>query len=61
VSNNNYNTYFCDRVNRNSGYPVVRAGAGYSDSSANCGLSYVYCTNASYSYADYGSRLLKIS
>ena len=61
VSNNSYNTYFCDRVSHYSGYPVVLAGAGYSDSNANCGLSYVYYTDASNNYAYCGSRLLKIS
>ena len=61
VNNNSYNTYFCDAVYHYSGCPVMLAGAWFSSSSADYGLSYVYCTGASYGYSDYGSRLLKIS
>ena len=58
VSNNSYNTYFCDRVYHNSGCPVMLAGARYNDSNANYGLSYVNYTNASNNNANYGSRHL---
>ena len=37
------------------------AGARYNYANAYCGLSCVSYTNATFSGADYGSRLLKIS
>ena len=61
VSNNSYNTYFCDRVDHYSGYPVLLAGARYGNSGADCGLSCVNYTDASSRNSSCGSRLLKIS
>ena len=61
VNNGSYNTYFCDRVSRYSGCPVMLAGAGCSGSSASCGLSCVLYASASNYSANFGSRLLKIS
>ena len=61
VQNYNYNTYFCDAVYRYSGFPVMLAGARYSSSDADCGLSCVSYASASNRYSNCGSRLLKIS
>lgn len=61
VNNGSYNTYFCDQVYHVAGYPVMLAGAVYSNAGAYCGLSYVGYAGASNSNANCGSRLLKIS
>ena len=60
VKNSDCNTHFCNYVFHCSGFPVLLAGAGYDDSGAGCGLSYVLYTSASHNNAGYGSRLLKI-
>lgn len=61
VDNEDCDTYFCNYVFHNSGYPVVLAGARYYYAGANGGLSFVNYTSATSSLAYFGSRLLKIS
>jgi hypothetical protein len=56
-----YTVAFCDGVYlTNSSNPCVYVGAYYNYSSANFGVSYFHCNNASSSYSNIGGRLLKI-
>lgn len=61
VDNDDCDTYFCNYAFHYAGYPVMLAGAGCVSALARYGLSYVYYTSATGSYANCGSRLLKIS
>ena len=61
VQNDNYDTYFCDRIYHGSGNPLPSFGAYYLGASALFGLSCSYAYYASLASAYYGSRLLKLS
>lgn len=58
VSNNSYNTYFCD-YGSTSNNVVLCCGARWNYSSANYGVSYFDRRSASYSIDSIGGRLLK--
>lgn len=58
TNNSNYNTGFCDYVEKSS-YPVLYTGAYGNNTNAYCGVSYFNRYNAAYSYSNIGGRLLK--
>lgn len=61
VSNNNYNTHFCDAAGiSSSSYPCVCGGADAGNSYAYCGLFYSGRYSVTYASGNIGGRLLRI-
>ena len=58
TNNSNYNTGFCDYVEKSS-YPVLYTGAYGNNTNAYCGVSSFYRDSATNSYSNIGGRLLK--
>ena len=60
-NNGSYNTHFCDGYFPYAGAPVLCGGAVYNYAHALYGVFYLGASNASYSFANLGSRLLHSS
>lgn len=59
TSSGSDSTYSCDSWSFDASSPCLYAGGGYGRGT-DCGLFYVSCSAASYSYAYFGSRLLEL-
>ena len=58
VSNENFDTYFCDYVCRGNNKPVLYTGAAYNAKKTYNGTAYFYGASTTENYASIGARLI---
>ena len=59
VSNNHYDTYFCDKLHQMSGSTLMAAGARYDSMNKETGLTCCYCQSYNSSSDYIGTRLIR--